>query len=171
MTIKDLIPIGKLGIPQKDNPDFLLFKPDRNFLPFYFSKKEFFLIFADYRVRFVTIDCIREDKNIWLSLVETDVTDEVREARKVSVCLPAEDIEQLHSQYEDDYIIGLTAVFNDAVLGKITDVQCFGATDLIVVETADGREVMIPDVEQYVVSLDKKAGCIVFRNIEDLLNL
>jgi len=171
MTINDLIPIGKLGKSLKDDPGFLIFKPGRKFMSFYLDSKDIFLIFTDYRVRFVTIDSIREDKNIWIRLKEKDVTAEIIEARSVTVALPKDDIEQLHSQFEDDYIIGFQVQFNDKIIGSVIDVQDFGAHDIIVVKDTCEKEYMIPNVKQYIISIDKKNQLICVQNVEDLLTL
>ena len=160
MTINDLIPIGKLGRSLKDDPGFLVFKPGRKFMSYYFDSKDIFLIFADYRVRFVTIDSIREDKNIWIRLMEKDVIAEIIEARSVKVALP-----------KDDYIIGFQVQFNSRIIGSVIDVQYFGAHDIIVVKDADDLEYMIPEVEQYIVSIDKQSKLICVQNVEDLLTL
>ena len=76
---------------------------------------------------------------------------------------------------EDDEIfahqlVGWTVVTEDGTkLGAVVTLREMPAQDAFVVQREDGREVMIPAVEDFIVALDEEAEQVVVRPIDGLL--
>lgn len=52
-------------------------------------------------------------------------------------------------------MIGLTTVTDDGIeLGKLTDVLQTGANDVYIIETAEGKEILIPAIKQCILKVD-----------------
>lgn len=63
---------------------------------------------------------------------------------------------------EDEYyvadLIGLTVISDeDETLGEITDVLQTGANDVYVVETTDGKEILLPAIHECILNVDMEA--------------
>lgn len=63
---------------------------------------------------------------------------------------------------EDEYyvadLIGLTVISDeDETLGEITDVMQTGANDVYVVETTDGKEILLPAIHECILNVDMEA--------------
>ena len=75
-------------------------------------------------------------------------------------------------QYYIRDLIGMTVKEeNGEILGKVSDVLQNTAQDIFEVENADGRKILIPKVDQFVLEIDKAAGEIRVRLIEGMLDL
>jgi ribosomal 30S subunit maturation factor RimM len=149
---------------------YLLFKPGREYMSYFLEKKDIFLLFKDHRVRYVTIDRIREDKKISILLQEKDVIEEVKHSTNVSLCLASEDIAYLRNRFEDN-VINFSVIFAGEEIGKVLDVNNFGAHDNYIIRLNTGKEVMVPDVERYVEDRNSERQELVLINIEELLEL
>lgn len=76
---------------------------------------------------------------------------------------------------KDEYfiadLIGLTAELEDgSVLGTLTDVLETGANDVYVVRMEDQKEVLIPAIHQCILNVDLKAGKMLVRLMEGMLD-
>ena len=76
---------------------------------------------------------------------------------------------------EDEYyiadLIGLMVVTDDGkTLGKLKDVLQTGANDVYVVETAAGKEVLLPVIRECVLDIDLKAGVVTVHVMPGLLD-
>ena len=73
--------------------------------------------------------------------------------------------------YEED-LIGLTVVTTDGtVLGEVSALHTREVQDLLEVRRADGRELLVPFVEEIVPEIDEEAGRVVVDPPEGLLEL
>ena len=69
-------------------------------------------------------------------------------------------------------LVGLTATTADAVpVGVVVDVVPLPGQDLLVLKADDGREVLVPFVEQFVPTIDPGAGVLVVAPPPGLLEL
>ena len=94
MQISDLVSLGKLG-NKIDADGFVKFTRNSNFHPRYFLIKDFFLVFTDNRVRYVTIDKVLKNSGFWIRFIESEVMEEVISAGNVKLCLPQNDLNLL----------------------------------------------------------------------------
>jgi ribosomal 30S subunit maturation factor RimM len=172
MTLDDLVCIGKLGNSSQAPEGFLQFKPGWNFREFFLEHKDVFLIFPDYRVRYVTLEEVMHKKNFWLKIKEKDVIDEVLACRSVQYSLPKDIVNISRYQNETDFLIGMK-VFdeNQNYIGIITDMWHNGAHNTLVVAGQDNKEILIPQVDQYILSIDKNTCSVTAKNIQQLINL
>ena len=168
MQISDLIPIGKLG-NSIDKNGFISFKKNRNFQTFYLDLKDVFLVFTDYRVRYVTIDKVLEGNKLKIRFDETEVTKEAATAGKVQVMLPETDMKEVIAQHDSESDIDKFVIFKNHKIGKIMDIFESLAHEIHIVKLTDGKEIMIPDVEFYISKKDKQN--VFVKNIEGLLEL
>ena len=168
MQISDLIPIGKLG-NSIDKNGFIPLKKNRNFQPFYLDLKDLFLVFTDYRVRYVTIDKVLEGNKLKIRFDETEVTKEASKAGKVQVMLSPDDMEEVIAQHDSESDIDKFVIFKNHKIGKVVDIFETLAHEIHIVKLSDGKEIMIPDVEFYISKKDKQN--IYVKNIEGLLEL
>jgi len=168
MQISDLIPIGKLG-NSIDKNGFISFKKNRNFQPFYLDLKDLFLVFTDHRVRYVTIDKVLEGNKPKIRFEENEVTKEAAKAGKVQVMLSNTDVEEVIAQHDSESDVDKFVIFKNHKIGKVKDILETLAHEIHIVKLADGKEIMIPDVEFYISKKNKQN--IYVKNIEGLLEL
>lgn len=170
MTIDDLVPLGKLSRSKRSDKEFLLFQPMQNFEPEFFKNKDIFLLFKDHSVRYVTIEDISEDRNIWLKIEEKDVIKEVIDAGSAMICKPADEIDD-HFSEKDRVLTGMKIICDGKLVASVSAVEYYGAHDVIHAVDNDGKEFMIPDVPDYVVKKDYDDLEITVKNIEQFREL
>jgi ribosomal 30S subunit maturation factor RimM len=166
MQVSDLVAIGKLG-KSIDSNGFAPFKDHRNFhLSFL---RDVFLLFTDNRVRYVTVTEIDSKTSIKIKIDDEEILKEAVRDGNVNVMLPHSDIDDLmHDQEEEDFI-GMKAFFQDRLLGKVIESFFNGAQEVITIEDENGKEILIPMVDAYVIDIDD--ANIILKNIEDFLEL
>lgn len=170
MTINDLVPVGKLSRSKRSDKEFLLFRPFQIFEPKFLEVKDVFLLFKDHSVRYVTIEDICEDRNIWIKIEEKDVIEEIISAGSAMLCKPADEIDQHHSENERA-LKGMKIICNNTIIAEVNAVDYFGAHDVITAVDIDGNEFMIPDVKSYVVHKDYQNNVITVKDIEQFREL
>ncbi|MDP8221448.1 MAG: hypothetical protein P9X26_08885, partial [Candidatus Stygibacter frigidus] len=171
MTLDDLVEIGKLGNSNRATEGFLRFQPNWNFHTYFLDIKDIFLVFTDHRVRYVTIEDIRQNKFFWIKIKESDVIDEVIDSQSVQYCLPKSLIKSSQYQNDDDFLTGMNVVVDDNVIGLVTESFYNGAHNTLIVNTTDQKEIMIPVVDRYIISIDKSSHLITATNIRELIDL
>lgn len=72
--------------------------------------------------------------------------------------------------YEHE-LVGLEARVGDEVVGKVSALRTLTVQDLLIIERADGEEILVPFVEEIVPEVDVEAGFIVLNPPEGLLEL
>ncbi len=76
---------------------------------------------------------------------------------------------------DENYIadlIGLAVVTDEGEsLGRLTDILQTGANDVYVVETAEGKEVLLPSIKQCILNVDLEAQKITVHVLDGLLDL
>lgn len=68
-------------------------------------------------------------------------------------------------------LVGMKVIAGQETIGAVKDVQPTGATDLLIVETNEGDEVMVPMHRDIVVEVNEKAGELKIDPPEGLLEL
>jgi len=168
MQISDLISIGKLG-NAKQNKGLILFRPNRNFKREYLSIRDVFLVFTDKRVRLVTLDKVSEAKEIYLSFLEKEIIAEIKSSVSVEMMITRNDMKTINKQDTDYDPVGKIVVFEGRKIGVISDVFFNNAQDVLVIKLEDGKEIMVPDVAEFV--LCKESDTIFMQKIKDFFDL
>ncbi|MDO9578025.1 MAG: hypothetical protein Q7J16_09080 [Candidatus Cloacimonadales bacterium] len=166
MQISDLVAIGKLG-KSIDSNGFIPFKEYRNFHLFFLE--DIFLLFTDNRVRYVTVTEIDSKTSIKLKIDAEDILADAAQDGNVTVMLPQEDIDQMTNELSGEDLSGMKVFFQDRLLGIVVESFFNGAQEVITIESKDGKEIMVPLVDAYVVEIDEEK--IVLKNIEGFLEL
>lgn len=80
---------------------------------------------------------------------------------------------QLEELPEDEYyyfqLMGCSVRTTDDVIGIVKDIVNYGASDILVVKNDQGKEYMIPFVDDFIVDVDLDAQMITVQVIEGLL--
>lgn len=166
MQISDLVAIGKLG-KSIDSNGFILFKEYRNFHLFFLE--DIFLLFTDNRVRYVTVTEIDSKTSIKLKIDAEDILADAAQDGNVTVMLPQEDIDQMTNELSGEDLSGMKVFFQDRLMGIVVESFFNGAQEVITIESKDGKEIMVPLVDAYVVEINEEK--IVLKNIEGFLEL
>lgn len=122
----------------------------------------------------VGIENVRLQKNmVILKLAGISDRDGAEAVRGKELFITESDLPELpEGQYYIRDLIGMTVKEeNGEILGKVSDVLQNTAQDIFEVENADGRKILIPKVDQFVLEIDKAAGEIRVRLIEGMLDL
>lgn len=169
MEIDELITLGKLGfndiikgwIPIRLNPDFQKYLENLT---------KAFLIFTDHRVRYVTISKVKFIKGKWyLKIAEPEI---YLEAQNQGYVTFAVDDDILYPEDEDYYDpIGMEVFSDSERIGIISDWFNNGAQDILVIKSENGKEVLIPEVEEFISEIDIEHKIIRVKNISSFLDL
>ncbi|RLC49616.1 MAG: hypothetical protein DRZ79_05680 [Candidatus Cloacimonadota bacterium] len=170
MQISDLISLGKLG-NKTDADGFIKFTENSNFHPRYFSVKDFFLIFTDNRVRYVTIDKVQNENGFRIKFLEADVVEEIVKANNVKLSLPQSDLDLLDEKSGVINPTGMKIIFNEQNIGTVMDKFNNSVYDILVVKMKNNKELLIPDVKAYIKEKNPERNEIVVTNIEELMDL
>ena len=120
------------------------------------------------------IEAVRYQKNlVVLKLSGIDDRAAAEQVKGQDVSIGAEELKELPADtYYVRDMIGLYVVDEaGAPLGHLTDVIKNTAQDLYEVETADGRKILIPAVEEFILRIDMDNNRITVRLIEGLLDI
>lgn len=122
----------------------------------------------------ISIENVRVQKNmVILKLAGIDNRDNAEAVRGKEIYITEDDLPELpKGQFYIRDLIGMTVVEDDGnVLGSVTDVIQNTAQDIFEVEREDGRKVLIPKVDQFVLDIDGEERKITVKLIEGLLDL
>ncbi len=170
MHIKDLIKIGRLGSYADKDGLFRLISED-GFQPDYWDLKDIFLVFPDNRVYYVTVNnWKRKNGKLFLDFVEKEIPGFVDDSKRTDVMVDPQTYHLLTGEETEKLYYGAEVVFNDVVIGVVDDSFNNSQYEIFqVILKDDEKEVMIPDVDQFIVS--KSDSVVVVQNVEDLLEL
>ncbi len=120
------------------------------------------------------IENVRLQKNVViLKLQGVDDRDGAERLRGTFIYVTEDDLPELpEGQFYVRDLIGMTAVEeNGDVLGKVTDVIQNTAQDIFEIEDKNGKKILIPKVDQFVLDIDGSERKITVRLIEGLRDL
>jgi len=168
MDISDLIGIGKLGGRDSDGYYHLMVKPSR--WSAVAAIKDCYLIFTSDRVFYVTISDVKESQGrYYVRFVEDGIDEERPLHKEVILAIEPETLSGDDKDDEMDDLIGFQVVQGDLVIGTVCDYFDNTAQYILVIKSANGREVMIPYVDHYIVSVLSDLKTIIVQNAEPLL--
>ena len=92
--------------------------------------------------------------------------------RNIMVYLKAEDIPELpEGEYFIHQLVGLDVLTDQGqALGKIKEVLITGANDVYLVESEEGKEILLPAIEQVVLDIDHESGKVIVHILPGLLD-
>jgi ribosomal 30S subunit maturation factor RimM len=170
MKISDLVAIGRLGRQEPDGFHSVQFS--QSYSNLFDQLSECFLIFNSHRVFFVTVaDRKTTGKRLYYSFLEDGIAEECAKSSKILVALAPEDVAE---QEKDDPVKGLfgyKVLYKNIEIGSVSDAMVNPMQSVLVIELNDGRELLVPNVETYVRSIDKKNRIIQMLNLDELLEL
>ena len=67
-------------------------------------------------------------------------------------------------------LVELEVYEDDRYIGMVTKIENYGAQDLLFVESPEGKEYMIPYVDEFILDVDLKNKKINIKSIEGLLD-
>jgi len=169
MEISDLIPIARLG--KTDETGYLVIKPYKIFKPELLELNHHFLFFSDNSVQLVKIiDNRRKGNTYRISIENPEVIKDISPFEKVQLMVTQSDFDDTVIDEEAKLILNSEIIFNDNLIGYVTDIIDNGAHKILVVDSS-GKEVMIPLVEFFVSEIKETEKKIFVRNVDDLLSL
>ena len=124
--------------------------------------------------KLLKIEKVREQKNVVILKLEGIDSREMAEAaRGKELYITEEDLPQLPSgQFYVRDLIGMTVKEEDgSILGELTDVIQNTAQDIFEVAREDGKTVLIPKVDEFVLDIDGDNRVITVRLMEGMLDL
>jgi len=147
---------------------YLILKPFTDFEDTLLSLQEVYIfVFGDYRKFFV--EEIKEKNGQFLIKFKNFVSyEDVLFLFKKDILIPSEKAHKLSSdEYYVHDLIGLKVLQNNLFFGKVIDVLQLPANDVLVVKKENGKEVMLPFVNDYVLDVDLKNKIISISDKED----
>ena len=167
MKISDLYPVAKLA-HKFDEQGFIKIIFNKDIEGFFEKFRDIFLLFKDYKVRYVTIEDVKYDHGFKIRLLEKEINGEIVEDGKVKVCLEAKDVPNLSESllYTDFDVYG-----GKNHIGKIIAVLENKLQNVFLIELKTGKEITIPDVDNFVDELDIPNRIIHIKNYEELLTI
>ena len=124
--------------------------------------------------RLTVIENVRAQKNmVILKLEGADDRNAAEALRGKDLYIPEDDLPELpEAQYYVRDLIGMSATEEDGnLLGHVTDVLQNTAQDIFEVESENGKKLLIPKVDQFVLDIDAEKREITVRLIEGMLDL
>ena len=116
---------------------------------------------------------VRTQKNmVVLGLEGIDDRDAAERAKGSLIYVTEEDLPELpEGEYYVRDLIGMEAALEDGShLGRVTDVIQNTAQDIFEIETDDGRQVLVPKVDAFVLDIDPDLRRITLHLIEGMLD-
>ena len=124
--------------------------------------------------RLTVIENVRAQKNmVILKLEGADDRNAAEALRGKELYITEDDLPELpEGQYYVRDLIGMSVTEEDGnMLGHVTDVLQNTAQDIFEVESENGKKLLIPKVEQFVLDIDAEKREITVRLIEGMLDL
>ncbi len=170
MNISDLVAVGKLGRLEPDG--FYCVQFSQPYKPLFKQLRECFLIFSSHRVFFVTVVGIKTSgPRQYFRFREDGIAEECLKSAKVIVAIAQEDLDKLEAGDKVRRLFGFSAEYQGEVIGTITDAMINPQQTVFIIALKDDSELMVPDVEHYVESVDIVKSRVRFRNLESLLEV
>lgn len=170
MKITELVVIGKLGRLEPDG--FYSVQLSQSFKPAFNRLKDIFLIFSSHRVFFVTVEKTKSSgPRLYFRFREDGIAEERAKTAKVEIALAQEDIKDVTTESPIRSLIGFNAEYEGAVIGTISDAMINPLQSVFVIDLTDGTELLVPNVNQYVKSINTERQTVFLQNLELLLEL
>ena len=97
---------------------------------------------------------------VYIKLEEISSIDEAETFRNKEIFGAREDLNLSKTQFLDSDLIGLNVFVSGKMVGQITDIENFGASDIIVINQS-GREIQVPKIDGLIEKVDLENEKIV----------
>jgi len=180
MQISDLIPIGQIQTRKSSDGQqkVMLLKLQKEFQHLLTKLGDVFLLFTDHRVRYTKIIFTQngqaitsKNKDIEVSFDDEDTLEEILDTGKVQICLDDDEMSLLED--DDTYFdpVGMDVIWGEQSVATIKGFFFNGAHDVYEILLADGKEVLIPDVDEWVIETNIPQRYIKVRDLDQFINL
>lgn len=162
MDFGDLVTIGKLGLRQEQDGS-VLFHRNRDFHDGLWGIDRVFLVTTAHRVTYTTIKSWLDDDGDTRLLFD----DRYRHESGVRVLV---DPETYYRTIQDDdgfHPVGMRVFEGERPVGKVVDYFHNNAHGVLVLEDENGHEIMIPDVDAWVIEKDPEKNVIRIRDMAE----
>lgn len=128
------------------------------YIDFFEEKKEFF------------VEDVKETKGSFIFKFKNfDSDDDVRILIDKEIYVDEENVIKLpENHYFIHDLIGSKVLRNNEKIGTVKDVLSSSANDIYIVENAEGKEILIPAVKEFVESFDEKSKTLILKSGENL---
>jgi 16S rRNA processing protein RimM len=108
----------------------------------------------------MTLTGIRVAGSAFVAKVETDDEEQIASVRKASLIISPEERFQLpEDEYYMDDLVGLIVKDKEgSVIGRLSDILETPANDIYEVLDGEGREILLPAIEDVILKIDIKGG-------------
>ncbi len=92
--------------------------------------------------------------------------------RNIMVYMKADEIPELpEGEFYTHQLVGMEVITDqDQVLGKLKEILITGANDVYLVESEDGKQVLLPAIEQVILNVDHESGQMLVHILSGLLD-
>ncbi len=155
-------PIGQDG--------YLAIKSFSDFNDTFVSNREIFVdVWGEYR-KFYIFDVVEKNGKFLLKFKNFDSDEDVRFLTGKEIFVKSSGSRKLE---EDEYyihdLIGLKVFQAEKFFGEVTDVLTLSSNDVLVVKRTDGKEALIPFINDYVFEVDLDKNVITVSDKEEYL--
>lgn|SRR5690554_1223944 len=172
MSKKEFTIIGRLGNLKNAKEEFQ-FLPNNNFKSAIFAKVEkLYMIFTEHRVFFVEVkNFSKQNSKYWISFQDDGIEEEFDKRKSAKIALPEHKYfaVAMGEEYED--ITDFKAYEDDLFLGTIVDYIYTAGHRVIVIVDNDDNELLIPEVDYYLLEVDHDEKIAYFQDTKSLREL
>ena len=137
-----------------------------------FTELEYVILDTGREKRKLTIENVKFFKNlVILKFKEIDNINDIEKYKGKDLWVPREEAQELE---EDEYyigdLIGMEVLLEDGTrFGSLKDVMETGANDVYVVETEDGKEVLLPAIHECILDVEVEKNAMPVHLMKGLL--
>lgn len=170
MELSELVEIGRLGKLDSDNLFCAQIK--HSFESVLNQLQKCFLIFNSHRVFFVTVsEIVKKGRRLYLRFEDDGIDDEVMINPNPIIAIDREDLPVSEESDRLGQYFGYRVSFQDSIIGELSGAIENSMQSVLIIGLLDGRELMVPYVDQYVRDIDNRHKTIELINIEQLLEI
>ncbi len=123
------------------------------------------------KIETLTIESVREQKGLLIvTFAEIDDINIAENYLKGFLFINKKDVTLEEGYFFFDDLLGMKVILEDKTLvGKVVEILEYAAYHTLRVKREDGSDILIPYIEEFIVSTDLASKTIVFRPIEGML--
>jgi len=159
---QNLLVVGKINGPWGIK-GFVKFTPNVN-EPGLFEKNNTFYL-NDQQTKL--IDIVTQNKKKYLRFASIENRNDAEKIAGKILAIDTNDFEKINFTQNNKNRIDMEVRTKDSLIGKIEQIIKTGANDVFVVKTQSG-ELLVPDIADYVVSIDDESNLMIIQNEDGL---
>ncbi len=167
--MKDLFLVAGIIKPY-GHEGYLMIKSYSDFSDTFFLNREVYIdIWGDYR-KFYINDVLEKREVLLVKFENFDSDEDVRFLSGSEIYAESNKLRKLDdNEYYIHDLIGMEVFQAEKFFGEVTDVLTLSSNDVLVVNRTDGKEALIPFINDYVFDVNLKANKILVSDKEDYL--